>query len=348
SGALAPRPSPITPSEFVLDPSATTRLNSWFERYTTPYVQEWNFAIQKELPWQMVWETSYVGNAAVHLWGSYSPNQPVTNGPGAVVTRRPLAQYTVAPVMAYTPWNRSTYQGISSHLEKRFSKGLSFVASFTYGRALDLQNASLDACDGCEAGNGPQNSYNLAAQKGPSDNNVPLRFVLGGTWDLPFGPGRSLVKEGWVGHVVGLWQLSGIYQVQNGLPFTTILSFDNANAGNNSWPNRVCSGTLSSPTVSQWFDTSCFVAPAQYQFGNEGRNVLTGPGRNNLDFGLHRSFRLPFREGMALEFRAEAFNLFNHPQFSFPGSTIGTSTAGVIGSTAVPNREVQLALRLSF
>lgn len=348
SGALAPRPAPIAPSQFVLNPSATSSLNSWFGRYTTPYVQEWNFAIQRQLPWNMVWETSYVGNAGVHLWGSYAANQPLTNGPGSPTTRRPLAQYTIAPVTAYTPWNRSTYEGISSRLEKRFAQGLSFVASFTYGRAIDMQNAALDACDGCEAGDGVQNAYNRAAQKGPSDNNVPLRFVFGGTWDLPFGPGRTLVKEGWISHVVGLWQLSGIYQVQNGLPFTTTLSFDNANAGNNSWPNRVCSGSLSNPTVSRWFDTSCFVAPAQYQFGNEGRNVLTGPGRNNLDFGLHRSFTLPFREGMALEFRAEAFNLFNHPQFAFPGSTIGTATAGVIGSTAVPNREIQFALRLTF
>lgn len=90
------------------------------------------------------------------------------------------------------------------------------------------------------------------------------------------------------------------------------------------------------------------MAPAQYQFGNEGRNVLTGPGRDNIDMVLHRSFRLPFREGMALEFRAEAYNLFNHPQFGFPGATIGTATAGVIGGTAVANRQLQMALRLAF
>jgi len=232
---------------------------------------------------------------------------------------------------------------MSSRLEKRFSKGLSFVSSFTYGRSIDLENPALDVCDGCESGNGVQNNYNLNAQRGPSDQNVPLRFVFGSVWDLPSGG-----TKGWVKNVAGGWQLSAIYQVQSGFPFTTTLSFDNANAGTNSWPNRVCNGNLSHPTIAHWFDTSCFVAPPQYVFGNEGRNVLTGPGRNNLDFGLHRIFKLPVREGMALEYRAEAFNLFNHPQFGFPGATIGTAAAGVISSTAVPNRILQMALRVTF
>ncbi|MEO7144733.1 MAG: carboxypeptidase regulatory-like domain-containing protein [Bryobacteraceae bacterium] len=348
SGALAPRPAPVNPQQFVLNPASTTQLVSWNQRYTTPYVQEWNFTMEKQLPWQMVWESSYVGNIGIHLWGQSDGNQPLTNGPGSPTTRRPLAQYTVASVKSFTPWDRSTYQGLSSRLEKRFAKGLSFIASFTYGRALDLQNAALDACDGCESGNTPQNGYNRDAQKGPSDNNVPLRFVLGGIWDLPFGPGRPLLQQGWAGHFAGNWQISAIYQVQNGLPFTTVLSFDNANAGTPSWPNRVCGGSLANASVTRYFDTGCFVAPPQYQFGNEGRNVLTGPGRNNLDFALHRAFKIPIREATTLEFRAEAFNLFNHPQFAFPGATIGAPTAGIIGATAVPNRELQLALRLVF
>jgi hypothetical protein len=175
---------------------------------------------------------------------------------------------------------------------------------------------------------------------------VPLRFVTAAIWDLPFGPGRPFVKSGVAGHILGYWQLSTIYQVQNGLPFTAVLSFDNANAGNTSWPNRVCNGNISNPTVTQWYNTTCFVTPTQYQFGNEGRNVLTGPGRNNMDLVLHRTFKI--RERFSLEFRAEAYNLFNHPQFQFPGATIGTATAGVIGATAVPNRELQMAVRLVF
>ena len=278
-----------------------------------------------------------MGNSGIHLWGQSEGNQPLTNGPGALVTRRPLAKYTVAPVKAFAPWDRSTYEGLSSRLEKRFSKGLSFVASFTHGRALDLKNPALDACDGCGPGNTVQNAYNRNAQKGPSDNNVPLRFALGGIWDLPFR-----------GRIAGHWQVSGIYAVQSGLPFTVDLSFDNANAGTVSLPNRVCNGRLGEPTLLRWFDTSCFIAPPSYQFGNEGRNVLTGPGRNNLDLALHRSFHLPIREALTLEARAEAYNLFNHPQFGMPGNTIGNPAVGIISGTAVSARQVQVALRLAF
>ena len=351
SGQLAARPAPVPGSQFALVPSATTQLVSWDRRYPTPYVQQWNFTLQKQLTGSMVLEIAYVGSSGVHLWGISEGNQPYFNGAGAVNTRRPLAQYTVASIKAFSAWNHSTYNGISSRLQKRLSRGLSFVASFTHGRAIDMQNSALDACDGCPVGNGVggvQNAYNKAAQKGPSDSNVAFRFSYGGTWDLPFGPGRGALTHGWLSQVAGFWQISTIYAVQGGLPLTAVLNFDNANAGNTSYPNRVCSGNLATHTTSQWFDTSCFTAPASFVFGNEGRNVLIAPGRDNLDVGLHRGFRLPFREGMALQFRAEAYNSLNHPQFARPGNTVGNAGFGVVSTTAVVNRQLQLALRLAF
>lgn len=288
-----------------------------------------------------------MGSIGIHLWGQTEGNQPLTNGPGAVNTRRPLAQYTIAAIKAFAPWNQTSYEGVSSRLQKRFSNGLSFLASFTHGRAIDLQNAALDACDSC-TNNTVQNAYDRSAEKGPSTNDVALRFSFGGVWDVPFGPRRALLKQGWAGRVAGFWQFSTIYAVQTGLPYMATLNFDDANAGTVSYPNRICSGSLANPTLSKWFDTSCFVAPPSYVFGNEGRNVLIGPGRNNMDFGLHRRFPLPFREGMGLEFRTEAYNLLNHPQFARPGSTIGNAGCGTITSTAVVNRQLQFGLRLAF
>jgi hypothetical protein len=348
SGASVPRPAPISPQSFVLNPTATTALVSWDQRATTPYVQEWNFTVEKQLPWDMVWSTSYVGNTGIHLWDIAEGNQPLTNGPGSPTSRRPLARFTVASVKRLGPWGRSNYEGLSSRLEKRFSTGLSFLASFTYGKAIDLQNPALDLCDGCGAGNNIQNSYNLNANRAVGDNNVPRRFVFSGIWDLPFGKGRHYLKSGWAGAIAGPWQLSVIYQAQTGLPFTPALSFDNANAGTTSRPDRVCSGELSNKTVQRYYDTNCFVAPVQYAFGNSGRNILYGPGENDVDLGLHRIFPLPFERPMQIDFRAEAFNLFNHPQFGNPDTTIGVSTAGVIGSVAVPNRQLQFAARFSF
>ncbi len=347
SGVSLSRPAPVPGSQFILQPSATTALVAWDRRHPLPYTEQWNFTLQKQLPWNLIWETAYVGSIGIHLWGQTEANQPLTNGPGAVAARRPLAQYTVASIKAFGPWNISTYEGMSSRLEKRFSNGVSFVASFTHGRAIDLQNGALDACDSC-ASNAVQNNYNRAAQKGPSDIDVAYRFSYGGLFQLPFGPGHALLQHGELSKVASNWRISTIYAVQTGTPFTATLNFDNANAGTTSYPNRICDGAAANPTVTQWFNTSCFVSPATYVFGNEGRNVLRAPGRNNVTLGLHRRFPLHWREGMALEFRGEAFNLFNHPQFSRPAAVMGNAGYDTITSTAVPNRQLQVALRLEF
>ena len=177
---------------------------------------------------------------------------------------------------------------------------------------------------------------------------MPLCFAFGGFWDLPFGPGHALLHDGWASHLVGHWQTSAIYQVQSGLPFSVNLSFDNANAGTANIPNRICNGNIANRSLQEWFNTSCFVAQPEYTFGNEGRNTLIGPGRNNVDFALHRAFPIPRWEPGQVEFRAEAYNLFNHPQFGLPGTTVGNPGVGIISGTAVPNRELQLALRLTF
>ena len=347
SSASLPRPTPIPPQAFTLVPSATSGLVSWYPHDTSPYVQEWNLSVQKQFRGNFLAEINYVGNSGIHLWGLSQGNQPLTNGPGSPNTRRPLANYTVAPVKALSPWNRSYYEGLSARLEKRFAYGVSFLSSFTYGHAIDMQNPALDLCDTCGSGNTIQNSYNLFAQRAQSDNNVPLRFVFSGLWNLPFGSGQAWLKTGVLSKIVGGWSLAAIYQAQSGLPFTPVLSFDNANAGTVSLPNRTCTGTLSSPTIQHWFDNSCFATPGLYQFGNSGRNILRGPGMNNIDFAIHRNFAMPW-EGQTLQFRMEAFNAVNHPQFGQPGATLALPTTGVISSTSTPNRILQFALRYAF
>ncbi len=342
-----PRPTPITPQNFTLNPLATSTLVSWYPNATTPYVQEWNFNIQKQFKGNFLAEVNYVGNSGLHIWGISQGNQPLTNGPGSPNTRRPLAQYTIAPVKRLSPWNRSYYQGVSARLEKRFGLGVSFLSTFTYGRAIDMQNPALDLCDTCGAGDTLQNSYNLFAQRSQSDNNVPLRFVFSGLWDLPFGKGQALIKTGVLSRIAGGWSLAAIYQAQSGLPFTPVLSFDNANAGTVSFPNRACDGNLGSPTINQWFDINCFPTPARYGFGNSGRNILRGPGTDNLDFAIHRNFGLPWEDN-TLQFRAEAFNLLNHPQFGQPGATLSVPNTARISSTSRPNRILQFALRYIF
>jgi hypothetical protein len=347
SGSLPPFPSPVSPQNFVLSPSGTTTLLSWPTYYKTPLVQQWNLSLQRQLPENMALEISYVGNTSDAAWNSYPGAQPLTPGPGGVATRRPLAMYTGGPITAFGPWDRSHYEGMTARLEKRMTKGLYFLASFTFGRAIDLSSGvALDGCNYCGAQENVQNAYNLAGQRGPTDSNVPRRFVFSSTWDLPFGHGHRYVSSGVPAAILGDWEVSGIWTAQDGPPFTLTLPFDNANVGNTSWPNRTCSGKLSNPSVQSYFDQSCFPTPPAYTFGNAGRNVLYGPGMNNVDFAAHRFFPLPFRETLKLEFRAELFNFFNRTELSIPSVTLDLPQTGHITATSNPNREVQFALKL--
>lgn len=150
--------------------------------------------------------------------------------------------------------------------------------------------------------------------------------------------------------VAGGWEISGIWTAQDGSPFTLILPVDNANVGNTNWPNRVCSGKLDHPTIQNYFDQSCFTTPALYTFGNAGRNVLYGPGVNNVDFTVHRYFPIPIHEGVKLEVRAEFFNLFNRTDFGIPSNTLNLPQTGRITTTnpSIPNRQAQFALKVLF
>lgn len=349
-GAAIAAPPPVSPSTFKWNPASTTGLQVWADQMTTPYVEEWNLTVEKQLPWKTAWQISYVGHAGIHQWATKQANQPLTNGPGSPNTRRPLAQYASGALTETSPWATSSYEGLSTKLEKHWSNGVSFLASFDHGRAIDYQDASaLGLClggTGCGGGDSPQNSYNLAPQRGPSDNDVANRFSVGGEWALPFGRGRTWLQKGWTSAAAGGWALTGVYQVESGLPFTPTLPTDNANAGNTSWPNRVCNGNISNPTIQAWFNKSCFVTPPEYVFGDTGRNVLWGPGTDNLDLSAHRELH-PI-ERTDLELRVESFNTLNHPQFAQPGATVGTPTFGVVTSTSQNARVLQLGLRATF
>ena len=141
---------------------------------------------------------------------------------------------------------------------------------------------------------------------------------------------------------------SAIWTAQDGLPFTLKLSQDNANVGNTSWPNRVCDGRLEHPTVQRWYDASCFPAPPAFTYGNAGRNILYGPGVDNVDFAAHRFFAIPAREGMKLELRGEIFNLFNRTEFAMPETSLGLPQTGQITAISAPNRQIQFALKLQW
>ena len=174
------------------------------------------------------------------------------------------------------------------------------------------------------------------------------RFVLSAVYEFPFGKGKPFLSGSRVGNLIaGGWQITGIFSAQTGLPFTPVLSYDPTNTGiASARPNRVGSGTLSQAGPNQWFNAAAFPAPSLYTYGNSGRDILRGPGFRNTDLGLERLISIT--ERFRLEFRAEAFNFFNTPEFGLPNATLGQSTTGVISTVVNPQRELQFALRLAF
>jgi hypothetical protein len=272
-------------------------------------------------------------------------NQP-TPGTGNAQLRRRFPQY--ASINYWTPIGFSTYNSLQLKAEQRFAYGLTFLASYTYAKAIDLTGSPIF---GDSVAGGPQQKGNIFENKGLAGFDIRHRFVLSYNYELPMGKGKRFLNTSnrAMDLLIANWQLNGITTAQTGSPFSVFVPGDpNGTAGNGSLrADRVGDGRLSGPgqTISRWFDTSAFRAPAPFQFGNSGRDILTGPGTTNFDASLFKN--IPIRESMRMQFRLEAFNVFNHAQFLLPGQTIGTPTFGVITS-ARRARELQLALKFYF
>jgi hypothetical protein len=305
-------------------------------------VQQWNLSLQKDVFKNTVFELNYVGNHGVKLYGAYEGNQPIP-GPGAVNNRRPLRGIlTSGSVLSVAPWVNSTYHGLSARLERRFAQGFNLLAVYTFGRALDTQT-TIDLCDGCAGSSGSgavTDARNRSLNYGLGDHHTAHRFVLSGLWELPFAK-RNIFLGGWA--------LSGITTLSTGIPTTATLNFDNANTGSSNWPDRLRNPRIDNPNVNRYFDTSAYAFPTPFTIGNGGRNTLLGPGIVSTDLSIQRNFALRFiNEVSRLEFRGEAYNLFNTPQLGQPNAVLGNPAFGTIGGTARANRQLQLGLRLLF
>ena len=245
----------------------------------------------------------------------------------------------------------SNYNGLQTSITKRFSKGFSANANYTWSKNL----CDFDAAGWAgQAGSSYfQNAYAPASLYGLSNNDVRQAFKLTAVYQLPIGKGKALLNSGngVLDAFLGGWQASGIYIKQSGMPFTPVMSgANNDGALSGTWfPNLVGTPTVSNPTISQWFNPAAFAAPAALTFGDSGRNILHRTGIDVVEFldGQGLQFR-EVREGMQLQFRMDATNILNHPAFSNPNNNIGASGVGTISSTTVGGRVVQLGARLSF
>jgi hypothetical protein len=338
-----PAIAPIKPRTTAELQAANPRVLGHSFANETPYAEQWHLGIERKVLAAMAVELTYAGSAGKHLVYCYNPNE-VQPGIGSQESRRLIQPLNrLNNMLQCDPRNRSTYHSGHLKVTQRFSSGLQFLVSYTYGKALDYGGSA--ASGGGAVGN-PQTITNLEAGHGPSGFDVRHRGVVSGVWELPWGPNRRWLREGGVlGAVVGGWQIAGIGSITTGRPFTVFMQ-TGVNNGAPSWPNRIGSGELDNPTVDLWFNPKDFVAPSANTYGNTGRGILYAPGHVNVDSSLSKRFAVVGRTNV--EFRWDAFNLFNHPGFGFPNQNFDSPTAGRITSTIVDNRSLQFSLKMNF
>jgi len=318
----------------------------------TGYMQHWNFNVERQFGSDNLLEVAYVGSKGTKLLTARDINQPQPSvlPAGLPFVPRPNPRFDDIDLLESRA--NSNYNALQAKFQRRLSRGLSALASYTWSKSIDdASNFFTSAGDP----NFPQNSYNVSAERGRSNFDVRQRLSVSYSYLLPFGEGRQyLANDGWVTKVLTGWETFGIVTLQTGRPFTVALlsEIDNSGTGRsilgfgaNDRPNVVGNPELSNPTPDRWFNTAAFAFPAPGTFGNAGRNILDGPGYQNVNASLVKNTHLT--EQVNLQFRAEFFNLFNHPNFNLPDNFLGSPTFGVISSAREP-RHIQFGLKLLF
>ena len=230
-------------------------------------------------------------------------------------------------------------------LQKQLSRGLTFLAAYTYSHANDTLSTPQAFRNSPGQQNGPVNNYDLGLDRGPAAFDARNRFVVSYLWNLPsYEHGSTFVQK-----VASGWALNGIVAAQSGLPFTILDPTDTACTGNtNGRANIVGNPGLPHKTVDEWFNTAAFEGvPTCGGYGTSRRNMLRGPGLHNWDFAIVKNTH--FKERFNVQFRTEFFNLWNHPSFENPVSDITSPNFGQILATRPDSeREIQMVLRFEF
>src|SRR5271155_3890645 len=343
-----------------------------------PYAQDWNLNIQRSFGPDWLFQVGYVGTTGVRLprfiEGDPAVFVPALDSSGSPIStennvnqRRLYSGCTLAQpnncvyssVGEIASGANSSYNALQTSLRKRFSYGLSFLASYTWSHSIDdvsSFNITGSASQPVAGENDlAQNPFDLAAERGNSMFDARHRFVLSYQWSLPF----LQHSQTWYGYALGNWQLNGIFTAMAGTPFTVFDSNDVSLQGqapeisgfSSNRPNLVSNPNSGPRTAAEWFNVSAFQQIVQdpyspvEQFGNEGRNAVLGPRYVNWDFSALKNIRLT--ETKQLQFRGELFNVLNHVNFRLPVSDIESPNFGQIQQDVSP-RVIQVALKFLF
>lgn len=301
-------------------------------------VQQTSVNLQRELISGLMVDIGYLRVRGLHNNHTTNINQAPPQLPGVNYNlARPLAQEY--PQLGDIPIQYSNasswYDALTARVVARLNHGFTLSASYAHGRNFANGN-NID-------------QSNINQYYGPTQQDIAHMFTAQFSYEFPFGRGKQFLGNSnrFVDALLGGWQYSGFLTIRSGLRFDVTSSVSLLNNGQSNRANRICDGSLSDPTVNLWFNTSCFVDDLTVDsYGNSGINPLHTDGLQQLDSSLFKTFRITERVNM--QFRADAFNSFNHPNFAAPDANVGDPTEGQIFSTSVDNRRMQFGVRLFF
>jgi hypothetical protein len=303
------------------------------------YTQNWNFTIERQLAGNSALSIAYVGNHAVDIMGSRQFN-PAIFGPGATVANENSRRLYpgLAAVELASSYVYEEFESLQVNATKRFSEGLTLLSNFTWGKTID------DTSTATEGNAGPPNPFNFSSARGPADFDQEFRFNLSMVYVLP-----HVNVTGFKNVLLNNWQVNTITSLYSGLPFTVVSGTDRSLSGiGNDYSDQIGSAARPSGAsqIREYFNTAAFTQAVIGTFGDVGRNSLRGPGFFDVDASLFKDFLLT--ERYRLQFRAEAFNIENRPNFNNPNATVSSSvTFGRITAAGNP-RVLQFALKLFF
>ena len=329
--------------------------------HRTTYVMQYLFNVQRQLTQNWALEAGYLGGASRHLQGFQDVNQAIPGTVGSVKTRMPYPGFS--NIQFVQDGGVGNYNSFSLKVTRRFSEGLNVIGSYTWAKSIDttsgIRNQGFDTLY-------PQNSYCLSCERGLSAFDTRHRLVTSVLYELPFGRGKLInISNSFASAIIGGWQAGGILTLQTGMPGTlTIGGVDNASTGAGGYDrphSTSVSPYLSNPTPSRYWNLASYIEAPPGQFGNVGRNSIQGPGIIGFDAEVHKEFRMPYKEGHTLQFRFEAFNALNHPNWQMPNLNILAGAAqpgmpataahenfGVVSATSTAMRQIQLGLKYVF
>ena len=344
--------------------------NDWYVN-NTPYQMQWNFNIQREIMSNTVWTVGYLGSHAVHMFMQLDFNAPTpclsassgcvyngapTFGNNGVANPRLNPQYG-ALIFANTIAS-SHYEGFQTSLNRRFSNNWQVQVSYAFSKSIDDSSGTY-GLDGGGLANSGTNPLCLSCDTGLSNFNRTNNFRLSGIYTVPFK------AKGIVGGIVNGWQLTGVYTYLSGAPISPLSAQNRVFAGSGATtgrPNLIagCDLYTGYRTINQWFNPNCFALQPSGTYGDAGRNIIIGPNLWNLDDSLMKNWKVTkISEQFTLQFRAEAFNVLNHPSLQptfpqnpatgqiFAGTAVSGGAGRIIQTSSAP-RQIQLALKIIF